>query len=252
MRIIYSETYEQMSRKAANLLSAQVLVKPASVLGLATGSTPLGMYEQLIKWHKKGDIDFCHCRTFNLDEYFGLPSDDCNSYAYYMYENFFRHIDIDLKNTNIPNGTNDQYERECAEYDAKIKQFGGIDIQVLGIGLNGHIGFNEPGDAFILNAGRVALVHSTRSANSRFFGGDIENVPEYAYTLGLRPIVQAKKVLLLANGEQKAEILYKALFGPVTPLVPASILQIVPDLTVCGDKHVLSVIKEFRPDALEL
>lgn len=247
MRILMGKNYEQMSRKAANLISAQVILKPDSVLGLATGSTPLGLYETLISWYMKGDISFKNCRAVNLDEYVGLSPDNSQSYAYFMEKNFFRYIDIKPENTFIPDGKNTDKEAECRRYDEVISRLGGVDIQLLGIGNNGHIGFNEPGDEFKTGTNYIKLSDSTVEANSRFFE-DKNDVPKYAYTLGIRSIIQSKRIVLVASGEGKAEIIERALFGPVTPKVPASILQMVPDLSVCGDEAALSVIAKKHQD----
>ena len=250
MRIILAENYEIMSKKAAGFIAAQVYAKPDSVLGLATGSTPVGVYGNLIQWHKKGCLSFKKCRTVNLDEYFGLSSDHPQSYAYFMNEQLFRHIDIRPENTHIPNGMNLDAEAECAAYDSLIESLGGIDLQLLGIGDNGHIGFNEPNTYYCMNTNKVSLTQSTIKANSRFFEKE-EDVPKHAYTMGIRPIVQAKQVLMVVNGRHKAEIIYESLFGPVTPKVPASILQIVPNLVVCGDADALSVIAGKHPQLIE-
>ena len=249
MRIFSAKNYEQMSRKAANVISAQLILKPDSVLGLATGSTPLGLYETLISWYMKGDLSFKKCSTINLDEYVGLSPEHEQSYAYFMYNNLFRYVDIKQKNTHLPNGLNTNKEEECKRYDALINSLGGVDMQLLGIGNNGHIGFNEPSDDFTIGTNYVKLTESTVNANSRFFD-NIDEVQKYAYTMGIRSIMQAKKILLVASGKGKAEILEKALFGPVTPQVPASILQLANDLTVCADKDALSIIREKHPEII--
>ena len=227
---IYREpTYEKMSRRAANILSAQVIQKPDSVLGLATGSTPLGVYRQLAEWYRKGDLDFKDVCTVNLDEYCGLPAEHEQSYRYFMNTNFFDHINIDKYRTYIPNGMCSDWKTECDNYDKLIRALGGIDLQLLGIGFNGHIGFNEPSDHFAIHTRRVALTESTMRANSRFFpNGDM---PTHALTMGLKSILSAKKILLIA-GPEKYDIVKKALTGPVTPEVPASILQLHDDVSV--------------------
>ena len=231
MKVIEAKNYADLSRKAANIISAQVILKPDAVLGLATGSTPVGTYKQLIEWYNKGDIDFSLTKTINLDEYVGLTPDNEQSYRYFMNHNLFDHINIDKKNTNVPNGTAPDMEAECLRYDALIKSLGGIDLQLLGIGHNGHIGFNEPGQAFEKTTHIVTLGESTIEANARFFGSKDE-VPKQAITMGIKSIMQAKKLLLIANGKDKEDIVNKALYGAVTPAIPASILQIHPDLTV--------------------
>ena len=231
MKFITVDTYEKLSRQAANIISAQVIMKPDSVLGLATGSSPVGIYRQLIDWYKKGDIDFSEVTSVNLDEYVGLTGTDPQSYRYFMQENFFNHVNIRRENTYVPNGVASDLDRECAEYDARITRFGGIDLQLLGIGLDGHIGFNEPGDCFVKNTHVVDLHESTIQANARFFNSEDE-VPKQAVTMGMVSIMQAKKILLIANGQAKKEVLEKAFFGPITPSIPASILQLHPDITV--------------------
>ncbi|MGN0506175.1 MAG: glucosamine-6-phosphate deaminase [Lachnospiraceae bacterium] len=231
MRVIEAKDYADLSRKAANVISAQVILKPHAVLGLATGSTPIGTYKQLIEWYEKGDIDFSMTKSINLDEYIGLTGDNKQSYRYFMNENFFNHININKNNTYVPNGVAEDMEAECKRYDALIAEFGGIDLQLLGIGHNGHIGFNEPGQAFEKTTHIVDLGESTIKANARFFAG-IDEVPKQAITMGIKSIMQAKKLLLIANGPDKKDIVEKALYGPVTPSVPASILQFHPNLTV--------------------
>ena len=239
MKIIEAADYRSMSRKAANIISAQVILYPRSVLGLATGSTPLGVYEQLIEWYNKGDLDFSGVRTVNLDEYCGLTHDHPQSYSYYMHTNFFDHVNILKKNINIPNGLARDITAECADYDRTITVLGGIDLQLLGLGNDGHIGFNEPNESFDKTTHRVALKEETILANARFFGA-AKDVPRFAVTMGIKSIMQAKKILLVVSGAGKADVLERALFGPVTPLVPASILQLHPDVTVVADEDALS------------
>lgn len=231
MRIIEAKDYTDLSRKAANVISAQVILKPNAVLGLATGSTPIGTYEQLIEWYKKGDVDFSQTHSINLDEYVGLTGENDQSYRYFMNKTFFQHINIKEENTYVPNGVAEDLEAECKRYDALIAEMGGIDLQLLGIGHNGHIGFNEPGNAFEKMTHIVELGESTIQANSRFFSS-MDEVPRKAITMGIKSIMQAKKLLLVANGPDKKAIVEKALYGPVTPEVPASILQLHPNLTV--------------------
>ncbi len=231
MRVIETKSYAELSRKAANLISAQVLSKPDSVLGLATGSTPIGTYKQLIEWYEKGDLDFSEVKSINLDEYVGLTGDHDQSYRYFMNTNLFNHVNIDKSKTNVPSGVAEDLEAECARYDALIESMGGIDLQLLGIGHNGHIGFNEPADSFVVPTHVVELGETTINANARFFSS-ADEVPKKAVTMGIKAIMQAKKVLLIANGPDKKAIVEKALYGPVTPEVPASILQFHPDLTV--------------------
>lgn len=250
MKIYGGKTYEQMSEKAASVIAAQVIENPRSVLGLATGSTPIGLYGFLAKWYEEKYLSFKECKTVNLDEYCGIGPDHDQSYAYFMRENLFSKIDILPENTNIPNGLNPDAAAECARYDKVIEDLGYADVQLLGLGNNGHIGFNEPAPAFVPGVNHVKLTDSTINANARFFASR-EEVPKSAYTMGIKGIMNAKKVLLVANGTGKAEILEKALFGPVTPEVPASVLQLHRDVVVCADEAALSVIAKKHPDAVE-
>lgn len=236
MRYLETNTYDQLSRKAANIISAQVITKPDSVLGLATGSTPIGIYKQLIEWYNKGDIDFSEVTSVNLDEYLGLDGNNDQSYRYFMNKNFFDHINIDKSRTYVPSGVAEDIEAECKAYDRRIRELGGIDIQLLGIGEDGHIGFNEPDDCFIKNTHVVTLDESTVQANSRFFES-IDMVPRKAVTMGMLSIMQAEKILLVANGPKKKDIIEKAFFGPITPRIPASILQLHKDITVIYSKE---------------
>lgn len=231
MKFITVDTYEKLSRQAANIISAQVILKPDSVLGLATGSSPLGTYKQLIEWYEKGDIDFSKVTSVNLDEYVGLDGINEQSYRYFMNKNFFEHINIDLGNTFVPNGCAVDLAGEGKRYDEHIAELGGIDLQLLGIGLDGHIGFNEPDKYFVKSTHVVDLHESTIKANSRFFASEDE-VPKKAITMGMVSIMQAKKILLIATGKEKRDILEKAFYGPITPEIPASILQLHPDITV--------------------
>jgi len=241
MRIYRTENYDSMSRQAANILSAQVILKPNCVLGLATGSTPIGMYRQLVEWYKKGDIDFSQVHTVNLDEYMGLLPTHEQSYRYFMQTNFFDHINVKPENTNVPNGMAEDPEAECARYNKIINDLGGVDIQVLGMGHNGHIGFNEPGDSFEQETHVVDLTESTIEANSRFFASKDE-VPRQAITMGSKSIMQARHILVVVSGEDKAAIVKEAFTGPVTPKVPASILQLHPNVSLVGDAAALSLL----------
>ena len=241
MRVYRATDYNDMSRKAANILSAQVILKPHCVLGLATGSTPLGTYKQLIEWYRKGDIDFSEVTTVNLDEYAGLKRDDPNSYHYFMKHNFWDHVNISPDNTHIPDGTGPDPESECVRYDRLISRVGGIDMQLLGLGHNGHIGFNEPGGAFDKDTHRVQLTDMTIEANKRFFERE-EDVPRYAYTMGIRSIMQSRRILVIASGAHKAKIVREAFFGPVTPAIPASVLQLHNDVILVGDAGAMSLI----------
>ena len=242
MKIYMTEDYQTMSRKAANILSAQIILKPNSVLGLATGSTPIGMYKQLVIWYEKGDLDFAQIKTVNLDEYVGLEPTHEQSYRYFMQNNLFDHVNINPANTNVPDGLAADPAAECAWYNQVIRDMGGIDLQVLGVGGNGHIGFNEPGRAFELETHVVNLKEETISANSRFFASR-DDVPRQAMTMGIKSIMMAKKILLMASGEGKAEALRLALTGPVTPEVPASILQLHPYVTLVADKAAASKLE---------
>lgn len=239
MQLIQAKDYDDMSRKAANIISAQVILKPDCVLGLATGSTPLGTYANLIDWYKKGDLDFSQVSSVNLDEYRGLPADNDQSYRYFMKTNLFDQVNIDQSKTYVPNGMEKDSDKACRDHDEIIQELGGIDLQLLGLGLNGHIGFNEPADEFPKGTHCVDLTQSTIEANSRFFAS-IEEVPTQAYTMGIQNIMLAKKILIIASGANKAEIIAKAFLGPVTPEVPASILQMHPDVTLVADEAALS------------
>ncbi len=231
MKIVRAKNYADMSRKAANIISAQVIMVPDCVLGLATGSTPIGIYAQLVDWYNKGDIDFAQTVTVNLDEYCGLDQSHPQSYRHFMDEHLFRQINIDPKNIHIPDGKAADTAAECRRYDELIESVGGLDLQLLGIGHNGHIGFNEPADAFSENTNCVTLGQSTIAANARFFT-DPSEVPRQAITMGIKAIMQSRKLLLVVNGADKKDILQKVLFGPITPQVPGSIIQLHPDLTV--------------------
>lgn len=231
MKFITVKNYEELSKKAADIIAAQVILKPKSVLGLATGSSPLGAYAKLVEKCNNGEIDFSEVTSINLDEYVGLDGNNDQSYRYFMNKNLFEKINIKLENTFVPSGIASDIKKECENYDALIDEKGGIDLQLLGIGLDGHIGFNEPDSFFEGPTHEVKLDPSTIKANARFFESE-EDVPTRAVTMGMKGIMQAKKVLLIANGENKKEIVDKAFFGPITPEVPASILQLHPDLTV--------------------
>lgn len=241
MRIYKAKDYEDMSRKAANIISAQVILKPDCVLGLATGSTPIGLYKQLVEWFEKGDLDFSEVQTVNLDEYKGLNRENDQSYYYFMHDNLFNHINIPEENTHLPNGMEMDSEKECARYTKLIQSMGGVDLQLLGIGHNGHIGFNEPSESFDKDVHCVNLTQSTIEANKRFFAS-ADDVPKQAYTMGIKTIMQAKKILIVANGEGKADIVRDAFFGPITPQVPASVLQLHDDVTLVADEAALSKV----------
>lgn len=244
MKFICTKDYKEMSRKAANIISAQIVMKPDSVLGLATGSTPIGTYECLVERYEQGDLDFSKITSVNLDEYRGLPTDNDQSYYYFMNHHLFSKVNIDPNNTYVPNGMIADADEACAKYDAIIAATGGVDLQLLGLGHNGHIGFNEPAESFPKGTHCVDLTESTIEANARFFASK-EEVPTQAYTMGIQTIMSAKKLLLVANGEGKADIIREAFFGEITPKVPASILQLHPDVTIIGDEAAFSKIKEF-------
>lgn len=238
MMIYRAKNYQDMSRKAANIISAQIILKPDCVLGLATGSSPIGTYQQLIEWYQKGDLDFSRVTSINLDEYKGLGPDNPQSYRYFMNTNLFNHVNIDKARTFVPNGLEENSLKACSDYNGIIAREGGIDLQLLGLGHNGHIGFNEPDDKFEKETHCVDLTESTIEANKRFFDSE-DGVPKQAYTMGIRNIMQAKKILVIVSGESKAEILNEVLNGPITPAVPASILQLHNDVTIVADEAAL-------------
>lgn len=243
MRVYCAADYYHASRVAANIISAQVIMKPDCVLGLATGSTPIGTYEQLIRWYEKGDLDFAEVHTINLDEYRGISPEDKNSYRYFMNSHLFDAINIDKRNTFVPNGMEKDKEKACRDYDEIIRSHGGIDLQILGLGHNGHIGFNEPGSAFGKETYCVQLSESTRTANARFFAS-LDEVPKEAYTMGIKSIMQAKKIVVIVSGESKREIVKRAFLGPITPEVPASVLQLHNDVILVGDEAALTAYYE--------
>lgn len=250
MRVIVTKNYEDLGRVAANIIASQITLKPESVLGLATGSSPISTYKELIKKYENGDLSFAKCHAANLDEYVGLTKDNDQSYAYFMYNNLFKFVDIDMANTNIPDGTEKDAAKECARYDAVIKSLGGVDIQLLGIGHNGHVGFNEPADHFAKGTNIINLTQSTIDANTRFFEKK-EDVPTQAYTMGIKTIMSAKKILLVASGKDKAEIIYKMVAGDITPQVPASVLQLHNDVIVVVDEEAGSILAEKAPEYIE-
>ena len=241
MRIYKAKDYEEMSRKPAGIVSAQIIMKPDCVLGLATGSTPVGLYKQLIEWYRNGDLDFSGVRTVNLDEYKGISRENDQSYYYFMHQNLFDHVNIPAGNTHLPDGMEPDSEKECRRYEELIQSMGSVDLQLLGIGHNGHIGFNEPADAFDKLVHCVNLTQSTIEANKRFFAS-AEEVPRQAYSMGIQTIMRSKKILIIANGEGKADIVRDAFFGPITPMVPASVLQLHNDFTLVADEAALSKI----------
>ncbi len=241
MRIVRAKDYNDMSRKAANILSAQVIMKPNCVLGLATGSTPIGTYAQLVEWYNKGDLDFSNVTTVNLDEYRGLDRENDQSYYYFMNRHLFGKVNVNHERTFLPDGTEKDSEKACADYNQIIEDVGGVDLQLLGLGHNGHIGFNEPGDVFKAKTHCVDLTETTIKANQRFFAS-IDDVPRQAYTMGIQTIMQARKILVVVSGEDKAGIVKEAFFGPITPRVQASVLQLHPDVTVVADEAALCLV----------
>lgn len=240
MRIINCHTYETMSRKAADILAAQIQLKPNCVLGLATGTTPIGAYQGLIKKYESGSLDFSEVRTYNLDEYRGLTHEDPQSYHYFMNDQLFNHVNIDPANVHVPDGANTDADAACADYDRMVAEAGYCDLQLLGIGRNGHIGFNEPADEFSKGTHCVDLTESTIEANSRLFEKE-EDVPRQAYTMGTQTIMNARCILVVANGENKAQAVRDMCFGPIVPTCPASILQLHPNVFVVCDDAALSL-----------
>lgn len=241
MRIIRTKDYEDMSRKAANIISSVMTLKPDCVLGLATGSSPVGTYKHLIRRYENGDLDFSRVTSVNLDEYKGLDRENSQSYYYFMRENLFSHVNIRMENTYIPDGTEADSEKACSAYNEILHNVGSVDLQLLGIGHDGHIGFNEPADTFAKETHCVDLTDMTIEANARFFASRNE-VPTQAYTMGIQTIMSARKVLMVASGADKAKIIREAFFGPVTPQVPASILQFHPDFILVADEAALSEV----------
>ena len=239
MQIIRAKDYADMSRKAANIISAQIIMKPDSVIGLATGSTPIGLYKNLQERYEKGDLDFSRVKTVNLDEYKGLGGEHPQSYRYFMNQNLFNGINISKDNTYVPDGLQKDSEKAVTDYIRILHFLGGIDLQLLGMGNNGHVGFNEPGTPFELEVACTNLTDNTIEANKRFFDKK-EDVPKQAYTMGIKTIMHAKKILFVVSGENKADVVSKAFFGPVTPEIPASILQLHNNITIIGDEAAFS------------
>ncbi|SHM44603.1 glucosamine-6-phosphate deaminase [Caldanaerovirga acetigignens] len=241
MKLIIAKDYEEMSKKAAQIIAEEIKKKPNLVLGLATGATPVGTYRELVKMYKNGEVDFSRVITFNLDEYLGLSPDDERSYHYYMYSNFFNHVNVKPENIHIPNGVAEDIDEECRRYDEAIEKAGGIDLQLLGIGVNGHIGFNEPGDELLTATHVTNLAPDTIKANARFFES-IDEVPKKAITVGLGTIMKAKKIILLASGREKAKIMAELLDeDAVSTKVPASFLLLHRDVTIIMDEEAAKV-----------
>lgn len=245
MRIYCEKDYNAVSRRTANLIAAQILSKPDCVLGLATGSSPVGTYKELIQWCEQGDLSFREVRSVNLDEYYGLAPEHDQSYRYFMNTNLFDHVDIVPENTNVPSGLAADPAEECARYEEKVAALGYADLQLLGMGRNGHIGFNEPCDSFPVATHLVDLTESTIEANARFFAS-ADDVPRQALTMGIGTIMRARKILVVVNGADKADAVWKAFAGPIVPQVPASILQLHPDVTLVGDESALSKLMEGK------
>ncbi len=241
MKIIITENFDQMSQRAAQVIAKQINEKSDSVLGLATGSTPIGTYKELVKLFQAGTISFEKITTFNLDEYLGIAPTNPQSYQYFMKENLFSQVNLPEDHWYVPNGKAECSKTECFNYDTMIQDQGGLDLQLLGIGHNGHIGFNEPKEEFLRYTHVVSLDERTIEANARFFTTK-EEVPTQAITMGILTIMAAKKVLLVISGKDKAEIAKQALQGEINPQVPASILQCHPDLTVILDKDAASLL----------
>lgn len=240
--ILYKvESYDELSKKAANVISAQIILNPHSVLGLATGSSPEGTYKNLVKKYENLEVDFSNIKSVNLDEYKDIPKDNEQSYAYFMKKHLFSKVNINEKNIYIPDGLALDAEKECDRYENLIKSLGGIDLQLLGLGGNGHIGFNEPSINFAKGTHIVDLLPETIEANARFFK-NIDLVPKSAFSMGIKSIMMAKKILLIVSGDAKANALYKAIYGEITPTLPASILQLHKDVIIIADTGALSVI----------
>lgn len=243
IKLHVEKDYEGISKVAADIIAEQIIKNPKSVLGLATGSTPVGTYKCLIEKYNDKKIDFKDITTFNLDEYYNLPKTNDQSYDYFMRDNLFNHVNVAKQNLHIPNGMAEDIEKECSEYDKSIESFNEIDIQILGIGDNGHIAFNEPSSKFEMNTHKVELTKETIESNSRFFKS-IDEVPTHAVTTGIKNIMLSKRVILLANGKNKADAINKTLFGNVDPQVPASILQLHPNVDIIITEDIFDEIKE--------
>jgi len=242
MEVVISETYEELSRRAARMVADELNTKPNAVLGLATGSSPLGLYQELVRLHREEGLDFSQVTTFNLDEYVGLPAKHPQSYHYFMYENLFKHVNIPKERIHIPSGTTSNYQAFCQWYEDRIMECGGIDVQLLGIGSDGHIAFNEPTSSLASRTRLKTLARQTIDDNARFFD-DVEDVPIYAITMGVGTILEARKLVLVANSEKKAEAVAKMVEGPVTSMVTASALQLHPDAYVFVDSPAASQLE---------
>jgi len=247
MLVIVKENYEEMSKEAARIVAELVRKKPDAVIGFATGSTPLGLYKELIRMHREDGLDFSKITTFNLDEYVGLSPTHPQSYHYFMWENLFKHINVDPRNVHIPDGMvdEDDIDVHCEWYEKRIKEVGGIDLQILGIGANGHIAFNEPGSSLGSRTRIKTLTEETRKDNARFFNNNIDEVPRYAITMGIGTIMEARALLLLASGKSKADAIRMTVEGPITAMVPATIVQMHRRATLVLDKEAASKLTRF-------
>ena len=243
MKVVITKDYTEMCKLASRIFAAEITLKPNCVLGLATGSTPVGMYKELVERYNEHRVDFSQVKTVNLDEYAGLSGDNDQSYRYFMNHNLFDHININKENTNVPNGTAADLEAECERYEQVVASMGGVDVQLLGIGNNGHIAFNEPCEEFPEKTHVVNLTQNTIEANARFFAS-MDDVPKKALTMGIGTIMKAKKIVLLANGAKKAQTIYDTVYGPITPKVPASILRLHPDVTIFVDEEAGALLKK--------
>jgi len=239
MRVIVCENYEEVSTQAAKVVASQLVLKPDAVLGLATGSTPVGMYKLLADMNKKGEIDFKNVKSFNLDEYYPMSADNDQSYRYFMDENLFNHININIENTHVLDGLAKDPEKECADFEKMIEDAGGIDLQVLGIGQNGHIGFNEPDSFLFANTHLTDLTENTIQANSRFFE-KIEDVPTKALTMGIATILKAKTIIILASGASKRDVVYDLINGEISTNNPSSMLKVHKNVILICDKGAYS------------
>lgn len=246
MEVIVKDSYEEMSKLAARMIAEMIQRKPRCVLGLATGSTPIGTYRELIRLHREEDLDFSAVETFNLDEYVGLPPEHEQSYHYFMNEEFFRHINIRVQNTHVPDGLAEDLAAECQVYEEKIKEAGGIDIQLLGIGANGHIAFNEPGSSLGSRTRIKTLDERTIKDNARFFESP-DQVPRYALTMGIGTIMDSRRLILLASSKSKTDAVSKTVEGPITAMVPATIVQLHPKATIITDKEAAKKLTRKYP-----
>lgn len=241
MKVIVTKNYDEMSRVAAELFAEVLREKPDGVLGLATGDTPIGLYQNLIAMYREGTLDFSHATSVNLDEYYPITPDNDQSYRYFMNHQLFDHVNMDKARTYVPDGTTKDPDAFCREYEAKIDALGGVDVQVLGIGRNGHIGFNEPDDELIPITHLTALTESTIEANARFFASE-DDVPKHALTMGVQSVFKARRILVLASGKNKAEAVRGMLNGNLSTRLPASLLQLHPDVTLICDEDAYSLV----------